>query len=103
MFTHLEDYREPLDWYPVSKHVHRLLHRRFLEPERWLRLVIKHYVHGAWFTLLTMDVVDMHRPFDDIYPNGLPSAGDTNEDLANEQGICRERLIEVLQSLVRPA
>jgi hypothetical protein len=74
MFTHLEDYRRPLDWYPVSKRVHYLLHRRFIDPLPWQRLVERNYKRGAWFTLLTMDVRDMYKPFDEVYPAGLPAA-----------------------------
>jgi hypothetical protein len=74
MFTHLEDYRRPLDWYPVSKRVHYLLHRRFIDPLPWQRLVKRNYKRGAWFTLLTMDVRDMYKPFDEVYPAGLPAA-----------------------------
>ncbi len=73
LFTHLEDYRKPLAWYPMSKRAHTLLHRRFKEPEKWMRFVAKHYVHGAWFTLLTMNVNDMYKAFDETYPEGLPA------------------------------
>lgn len=90
MFAHLEDYRKPLDWYPVSKRAHALLHRRFLEPEKWMRFIAKHYVHGAWFTFLTMDVRDMYRSFDDIYPDGLPLLGETWPEYADELGITHQ-------------
>lgn len=80
IFTHLEDYRKPLEWYPMSKRAHYLLHRRFIDPKPWERLVAKHYRKGAWFTLLTMNVADMYRPFDEIYPVGLPSADNSVEE-----------------------
>jgi hypothetical protein len=57
-----------------SKRVHYLLHRRFIDPLPWQRLVKRNYKRGAWFTLLTMDVRDMYKPFDEVYPAGLPAA-----------------------------
>lgn len=89
MFTHLEDYGSPLDWYPMSKRAHYLLHRRFIDPNPWLRLVTKHYKHGAWFTLLTMDVRDMARPFCETYPNGLPGPHENWPDAADKMGLSR--------------
>ena len=89
MFTHLEDYRQPLNWYPMSKRAHTLLHRRFLEPEKWMRLVEKHYVHGAWFTLLTMNVSDMYKPFDEVYPLGLPDHNSLWCDYADVCGVTK--------------
>ncbi|MCP4185675.1 MAG: hypothetical protein GY761_20620 [Hyphomicrobiales bacterium] len=89
MLAHLEDYRRPLDWLPMSNRAHNLLHRRFKTPQKWFRLVAKHYVHGAWFTFLTMNVQDMYRPYDEIYPHDLPKLGETWPDLADELGIER--------------
>ncbi len=90
MFTHLEDYRKPLDWYPLCKRAHYLLHRRFLEPKPWLRLVAKHHKEGAWYTLLTMDVRDMYKSYDEIYPHGLPSAHELWPQYADDLGISGE-------------
>ncbi len=87
MFTHLEDYRDPLNWYPMSKRAHHLLHRRFVEPKPWLKLVAKHYIHGAWFTFLTMDVRDMYRPYCEVYPKGLPKHNETWFEEANHLGL----------------
>lgn len=84
MFTHLEDYRNPLAWIPMSKRAHYVLHRRFVDPHSWLRLVAKHYVHGAWFTLLTLNVEDMYRPFDEVYPKGLPGQHELWPNFADE-------------------
>ncbi|MDA9009412.1 hypothetical protein N9K16_05580 [Alphaproteobacteria bacterium] len=75
MVTHLEDYTKPLDWYPMSKRAHHLLHRRFVDPDPWLRFVDKHYREGAWFTLLTMEVECMYQRLETIYSEGLPAAG----------------------------
>jgi hypothetical protein len=90
MFLHLEDYRRPTDLeaiYSLSRKSHAALHARFTSPERWLSLVKEHYVHGAWFTLLSMDPADMHRQFDDVYPEGLPSAGEFWTGVSDEFGI----------------
>ena len=89
MLAHLEDYRRPLDWLPMSNRAHNLLHRRFKSPQNWKRLVAKHYVHGAWFTFLTMDIRDMYRPYDDIYPDGLPKLGECWPDMAARMAIDR--------------
>lgn len=73
IFAHLEDYRTPLDILPACKRCHHVLHARFSKPDAWLTIVAEHYRAGAWFTLLTMRPEDMLRPFDDIYPVGLPA------------------------------
>ncbi len=75
----------------MSKYAHTLLHRRFIEPDKWMRFVAKHYVHGAWFTFLTMDVWDMYRPYDDIYPDGLPCAKKTWPEYADAKGIVQHQ------------
>ncbi len=90
LYLHLENYDEPLNWYPMSKRSHHLLHRRFLEPKPWLRLVAKNYKEGAWYTLLTMDVRDMYKSYDEIYPHGLPSAHELWPPYADELGISGE-------------
>lgn len=95
MFTHLEDYSRPLHWYPMSKRAHYLLHRRFIDPRPWLRLVARHYVHGAWFTFLTMDVADMYRPFAEVYPDGLPAHNERWAKLAEELCLSEDRFAEV--------
>lgn len=87
MFTHLEDYCDPLNWYPMSKRAHHVIHRRFCNPKPWFTLVAKHYQHGAWFTFLTMDVQDMYRPFDEIYPKGLPTFNERWTDQADKMGL----------------
>ena len=89
MLAHLEDYHRPLDWLPMSNSAHNLLHRRFKSPQKWKRLVAKHYVHGAWFTLLTMDIRDMYRPYADTYPDGLPKLDENWPELADKMGINR--------------
>lgn len=71
--AHHEDYRETLLIYPCCRKCHYSLHTRFRHPERWLRRVAEHHRTGAWFTMLSMDVTAMLRPFDEVYPHGLPS------------------------------
>ncbi len=88
--THLELYDDPLNWYPMSKRSHHLLHKRFIDPQPWLRLVQKHYRHGAWFTMLSMDVRDMYKSYDEIYPHGLPGPDELWHEYADELGITGE-------------
>lgn len=87
MLAHIEDYEKPLNWLPMSKRAHYLLHRRFVDPVSWKRLVAKHYRHGAWFTLLTMNVQDMYKPYGEIYPHGLPGPNELWSDHADKLGI----------------
>ena len=85
VFLHLEDYGRPLDAIlPVGKWEHSKLHARFTDPIPWQRLVRERYVHGAWWTFLTMDPTDMLRPFADVYPRGLPSHKELWPELADE-------------------
>ncbi len=90
LFTHLENYDEPLNWYPMSKRSHHLLHRRFLEPKPWLRLVAKNYKEGAWYTLLSMDPRNMYKSYDEIYPHGLPGPNELSPQYKDELGISGE-------------
>lgn len=85
VFLHLEDYSRPLDAIlPVGRWEHYALHARFTDPVPWQRLVRRTYVHGAWWTFLTMDPTDMFRPLQEVYPCGLPSHGELWPDLADE-------------------
>ncbi len=99
-FLHLEDYRRPLDFYPVSKSAHAALHARFRDPERWKRVVHANYVAGAWFTLLSMNPADQAVDFDKLYPEGLPGPGETWTDYAAGLGISREMFAPVQASLI---
>ncbi|MDK9721982.1 MAG: hypothetical protein OEL53_12450 [Rhodospirillales bacterium] len=73
IYAHLEDYRRPLDLLPCCKRCHAALHARFREPERWAKLLQQYGQPGRWFTLLSMDPDSQTRPFDETYPNGLPT------------------------------
>ena len=75
VWLHDEDYANPLAAYALCRRCHRLLHRRFEEPEPWLALVTLHQRDGAaWFEQLTLDPASQHRPFAQTYPDGLPPA-----------------------------
>jgi len=84
IFMHNEDYNRPLVFHPLCRSAHYALHSRFTDPLRWLKLARKHYRHGAWFTFLTMDPEDMRRPFQTVYPIGLPDEGELWTDVADE-------------------
>jgi hypothetical protein len=72
IFSHLEDYRDPLAVLPACKTCHAALHARFRDPERWLRIAERHTRPGAWFLALTLDPASQEAPFDRTYPVGLP-------------------------------
>jgi hypothetical protein len=71
-FLHLEDYRRPLDIYPVCKGDHAALHARFDDPGRWEKVIRAHSRPGEWFTLLSLDPASQETPYDITYPRGLP-------------------------------
>lgn len=57
---HDENYYEPWSPYPICASAHSILHRRFRNPEPWLRLVEKHAVTGnEWFCFLSVDPIDL--------------------------------------------
>lgn len=87
VYMHTEDYERPLAFYSIARFAHALLHQRFTDPLPWNRLVRKHYVHGAWFTFLTMDPTDMQRRFVEVYPHGLPPEGEAWPTLADAIGL----------------
>lgn len=72
IFSHLEDYRRPLEILPCCKICHAVLHARFHQPRAWLDLVQCHGTPGCWFADLTMDPASRTRSFDALYPLGLP-------------------------------
>lgn len=71
---HLEDYAAPLLAYAICRRCHVILHARFTRPKPWLRLVEENQ-RGCvrWFQILTLDPASRWRPFDEIYPFGLPA------------------------------
>lgn len=92
IFTHLEDYRNVGDWYPVSKRTHARMHARFTDPRSWFDLVYDHYQHGAWFTFLVMSPTKVlgNWGFDRIYPRGLPKDGEFWATYATACGLERD-------------
>jgi hypothetical protein len=71
---HGEDYRRADGVYPICRPCHHAIHMRFRRPDHWQRLVRRHEYPGAWFALLSIDPASLWRPFDETYPQGLPSA-----------------------------
>lgn len=69
---HDEDYAHPLLAYPICTRCHGVLHRRFSQPDAWLRLVAQHSRAGSWFAQLSLDPETRSRPFTETYPRGLP-------------------------------
>lgn len=69
---HDEDYAHPLRAYPICLRCHNLLHRRFSQPEPWLRLLRQHARDNCWFAMLSLDRQSLQRPFNETYPDGLP-------------------------------
>ena len=66
---HLEDYRKPLEFYPVCGSCHYCLHRRFSDPSAWHYLVENS--EAQWCKGLTMNPHSRLRPFDETYPSGI--------------------------------
>lgn len=64
---HSEDYRRPLDAFPVCKSCHIRIHARFRHPERW-RAFISGLDPAGWFQRLTVDPASIQRPYDETYP-----------------------------------
>lgn len=73
IYAHLEDYRRPLEILPCCKRCHAALHARFRDPERWSRMRDRNLRSGVWFENLSMDPQSQFIPFDQTYPDGLPS------------------------------
>lgn len=57
---HGENYYDPCSSFPVSAGVHRILHRRFRDPDPWRQLVDAHTVTGdEWFCALSLERIDL--------------------------------------------
>jgi hypothetical protein len=52
--NHNENYFRPCNARPVCSGCHRLLHRRFYQPNPWLARVYEHRYEGAWFTKIAL-------------------------------------------------
>lgn len=77
---HDEDYAHPLHAYPICTRCHAILHKRFKQPEPWVRLVTRHARAGSWFEQVTLDPRSMHQPFAVTYPQKLPLPDHTDFD-----------------------
>lgn len=51
---HNENYFRPLYARPVCSHCHRLLHRRFFDPNPWLAVAHANQHEGAWFRKISL-------------------------------------------------
>ena len=81
VWLHDENYADPFAAYAACRRCHRLLHRRFDDPQPWLELVARHGGEGgAWFEQLTMDSDSRFRPFRETYPEGLPASASRPTD-----------------------
>lgn len=69
---HDEDYRRPLEAYPVCKPCHSLIHLRFWRHREWDEHIARYARGGSWFELLSRDPDIRRRPFSETYPKGLP-------------------------------
>jgi len=52
--AHNENYFRPCNARPICRSCHRLLHRRFYDPDPWLKRVNEHAYPGAWFAKIAM-------------------------------------------------
>ncbi len=58
--VHSENYYEPWNSFAISAGPHSILHRRFSNPQSWLRLVEQHAVTGEeWFHQLKLEPIDL--------------------------------------------
>lgn len=52
--SHNEIYFRPLNARPVCSRCHRLIHRRFYDPNPWLQIAHEFAYEGAWFRNITL-------------------------------------------------
>jgi len=69
IIAHVERYDLPLELLPVCRPCHAALHGRFVNLDRWQRLVSRHGREDAWFTKLSLDPRAQWQPFEITYPN----------------------------------
>lgn len=72
IILHNERYDLPLSGYGCCRRCHYVLHLRFEQPERWLRLLDRVSAPDCWARGLTLDPASLRRPFGETYPEGLP-------------------------------
>lgn len=66
---HSEDYRRPLDAFPICTRCHYALHIRFHRPAYWQRY-IRSLDQAGWCQHLSVDPLSLTRAFDETYPGG---------------------------------
>jgi len=71
IMLHNERYDRPLEGYGCCKRCHAVLHMRFDDPARWLRLLDR-VGHTGWARHLSLDPASQWRQFSETYPEGLP-------------------------------
>ena len=67
---HGEDYRRPLEAFPICRGCHFRVHARFRYPERW-KAFIRDLDPAGWFQKLTLDPSSLMRCYDETYPQVL--------------------------------
>ena len=72
LVLHLEDYAHPLEGYPLCKRCHAVIHVRFADPGRWLRLLARIGKAPRWARMLSLDPITQYRPFRLSYVDQLP-------------------------------
>lgn len=55
---HCENYSRPLEAKPICRRCHLALHKRFRNPDPWMKLVSSFQTPGCWFRQLTMDPIE---------------------------------------------
>jgi hypothetical protein len=74
IILHSERYDMPLTGYGCCRRCHNVLHLRFEQPERWLRLLERVSAADCWARRLCLDPASQWRPFFDTYPSDLPGS-----------------------------
>ena len=71
IILHSERYDVVLSGYGCCRRCHNVLHLRFEQPERWLRLLERVASADCWARKLSLDPASQWRPFFETYPSGL--------------------------------
>lgn len=67
---HLEDYSSPLEGFGCCGRCHNILHGRFDDPARWLRLLDR-ISYDGWARRLSLSGESRRLPFAVTYPQGI--------------------------------
>lgn len=74
--AHNENYFRPCNARPVCQSCHRLLHRRFWQPNPWLAVAFQHKYPGAWFANIGLSELSREQA---IYLAGLDDPFDVRQ------------------------